>query len=437
MKFVKIVVLVILIVLTGCSQESKVPEGNVKLKVLAWNERVFNETYGNYFMARYPNYDLDVISLIEYIKAGDDISKVVNDLISTENPDVVVLPMDQYELLRDQNKLIPLNARIKKDGFDLKAISPAITDYLTDDQSQIHGLAPSFIGTALYYNKKLFDANGIPYPADHMTWDEVFNLTERFPKTADNGMKQYGLYHRKSGNPFFMALDIGEGSGLTIYNQTKFTLNTKAWADVFSNVGNCFKTEACYTPNSGNDTSTNRDEVEMRSYPFLGGNVAMSIDESSLYQTLKMNTDRYSGLDWGVVSLPESTDQPGTGNGITINNIFSIPVESKQANAAWDLIKYVCGKEYDRLFSRITGTELPVRTHTDGSDENAQPFYELEHINNNLLRTLRELPKQVIARMDEVSENDMRDIISGKMTVAEALDKIEFELQEAANVQSP
>lgn len=55
--------------LTACSKEPKQQE-SVTLKVLSWNERIFYERYGNVFLATHPNYDLDVISMMDYIEPG-------------------------------------------------------------------------------------------------------------------------------------------------------------------------------------------------------------------------------------------------------------------------------------------------------------------------------------------------------------------------------
>ncbi|GIQ66403.1 hypothetical protein PACILC2_49710 [Paenibacillus cisolokensis] len=56
-------------------------------------------------------------------------------------------------------------------------------------------------------------------------------------------------------------------------------------------------------------------------------------------------------------------------------------------------------------------------------------FYKLKYTNNTLTHKLRELPKPVIVKMDELSQRYFPDIISENITVAEALKMIEQELQ--------
>ncbi|SUD26794.1 Uncharacterised protein [Paenibacillus macerans] len=44
------------ILFTGCTAKEEQEQADVTLKVLAWNETVFNRQYGNFFLATHPNY---------------------------------------------------------------------------------------------------------------------------------------------------------------------------------------------------------------------------------------------------------------------------------------------------------------------------------------------------------------------------------------------
>ncbi|AJY74337.1 hypothetical protein VN24_06810 [Paenibacillus beijingensis] len=398
--------------------------------MLTWNEQTFNQKYGNLFLATHPNYDLNVISVMEHLKPGEDINQVVESLVTKENPDLLSLQMDLFAVLKEQGRLASFTDWIKKDKFDLTGYTPGVLDQMKDEQGHLYGLAPTFVGSALYYNKKLFETNNIPFPTDLMTWDDVFAVAQRFPNKAGSDTPQIGFYHPNSSNPFLMALRIGDSSGLSLYNAQKFTLSTKAWEGVFQNVTECFKAQACFDGSHADTSQTTSIEVmQKRNHPFLGGNIAMAIDDSSLYRTLLTNKQRYPDLDWGIVSFPISNEHPDMGNNIALNEVLSIPLHAKEPEGAWEFINYVCGADYARMLPRVNPDELPARQSAGNEDDMLGSFYKLERVNNQMTNKLRELPRPVIAKMDEVSQTYIPDILADKTTVSEALQMMEQELQ--------
>jgi multiple sugar transport system substrate-binding protein len=71
-KIRAVVILLFVAVLAACSKEPTGPEEPVTLNVLAWNEKIFNERYGDFFIATHPNYDIRVISVAGNLKPGED-----------------------------------------------------------------------------------------------------------------------------------------------------------------------------------------------------------------------------------------------------------------------------------------------------------------------------------------------------------------------------
>ncbi|WHX49614.1 ABC transporter substrate-binding protein [Paenibacillus woosongensis] len=415
----------LVITLSGCQAPEQIEETR-NLKVLAFNEKIFNQLYGNFFIATHPNYSLEVISIFENLTPGTNMTDTIEELIAKENIDLLSLPMESYSVLQESEKLLSLDEMITKDHFDLTNYSPAIIDFLKDGQGKIHGLTPTFVGDALYYNKDIFDNYLIPYPKDFMTWDEVFELAHKFPNSKDDQLPQFGFYHKKAANLFMMALTIGEGNGLSIYGNEKFTLNTPAWTKVFNEVTTCFKSHVCFDPNQVEKIeSLKLEELQKESNPFLLGNIAMAVADSALYRILD---EKDAEFEWGITTLPISAEQPDTGNGIAMNEIFSIPSSSKENAGAWEFIKYVSGNDYARLLPQINTIDLPARINED-QEESIKAFYKLERVNNTLINELRELPPEVISKIDEISPRYMSEILSEQRTVQESLQLMEEELQ--------
>lgn len=417
----------ILILLSGCQAESEGNQGDRTLKVLAFNERVFNQLYGNFFLATHSNYSLEVISIFENLTPGTNMTTTIEELIAKGDIDLISIPMESYSVLQKTDKLLSLDEMIKKDKFDLTNYSPAIIDFLKDEQGKIHGLTPTFVGDALYYNKSLFDNYRIQYPKDFITWGEVFELAHRFPVSKDDQTPQFGFYHKEAANPFMMALTIGEGSGLSFYGHEKFTLNTPSWDKIFNEVTSCFKAQNCFDPNQAEQTeSQTLESAQKESNPFLSGNIAMAGADSNLYRILEEKKD--NDFEWGIATLPVSADNPNMANGIAINEIFSIPSNNKDTEGAWEFIKYVSGNDYARLLPQINNIDLPARVNED-QEEQIKAFYRIERVNNTLVNDLRELPPEMLPKIDEISQKYMSEILSDQSTVTESLQRMEEELQ--------
>lgn len=430
MKKLCLLLLSLLILLSGCQARPEKKQEPKTLRILAFSEKGFNQLYGNFFLATHPNYSLEVISIYENLTPGKHMTDTIEELIAKENIDVLSIPMDSYSVLQKKGKLLSLDEMITKDRFDLANYSPAILDFLRDEQGRIHGLTATFVGDALFYNKDLFDHYRLSYPRDFITWEEVFELAHKFPNFTDDQTPQYGFHHKKTANPFMMALTIGEGSGLSVYGNGKFTLNSPSWEKVFEEVTSCFKLRVCFDPHQAESTqSLKLEDLQKESYPFLSGQIAMAVADSSLYRILDEKDREFA---WGITTLPVSAEHPDLGNGIEMNDIFTIPSNNQENEGAWEFMKYVSGNDYARLLPQINTVDLPARV-SENQEESIQAFYKLERASNTLINELRELPSEVLAKIDEISPRYMSEILSEQRTVQESLQLIEEELQLSLN----
>ncbi|GAC43852.1 periplasmic component [Paenibacillus popilliae ATCC 14706] len=400
--------------------------------MLAFNSQVFNQKYGNFFIATHPNYKLEVISLKDFLSPDQNYYQSLENAIALEQPDVLSISMEHYAIFRERSKLRPLNHWMKRDGFDIEGITPAIIDSLQNEAGDLNGLSPVFTGSALYINKKMLAESGIPVPTDSLTWDQVFQLAQQV-KPDNKQVRQYGLYTKYAANPYMMALYVGEGSGLHFFNHGNehFTFDAPGWENVFQNIVDCFQAQVCYDNHSkASKRSMTREESEVRSYPFLAGNIALAVDDSALYRILTASKDRYNDLEWTVVPSPTSSQYPTTGNGIRMEEIFAIPAGAKHADDAWELVKYICGDDYGKLLPHINPDDLPAREATD-EEGLAEVFYKLDHVNNNRINGLRRLPDPVLKKMEEVSASYIAHMLEQNMPVRDALHQMQHALQTA------
>ncbi|WP_158543673.1 ABC transporter substrate-binding protein [Cohnella sp. OV330] len=433
MKKIVITMAMVSMLAAGCAKEPEPPEP-VTIKVLAWNADLFNAKYGSFYIATHPDDDLEVISVVERLEqaGGGDPNAVVDELIEKEKPDAIALPHNFFERARDKGALQPLDDLAKKAKFDMAGIAPAVIDTLSAE-GKLYGLAATFTGYALYYNKALFDRYKIAYPTDYMTWDEVFALATRFAKDpVGNEPPEYGLDYASSENPFMMALNVGDVDGLSVYANGKFTLNTEAWGHIFQNVKSCLASGACLDRAKSNKpaVSMSLKENQLSAMPFLTGRIAMAVDDSQLFRTLGQSG--YDTIDWGLATVPVSERQPDAGAAAVPDEVFTIPKNAPQPDAAWRLLQYIGGEDYAKVLPRIDPSSLSARILAeDRSDDDKAVFYKLQHSNQSLVASLSALPMPVIYRIEEISRAYTPQAMSGEMPVADALKRMESEMQSA------
>ncbi|MFP4366610.1 MAG: extracellular solute-binding protein [Bacteroidales bacterium] len=66
---------------------------------------------------------------------------------------------------------------IAKDTFDLSGFGPLINGIKFN--GSIYGLPVAKSAWVLFYNKDLFNANGVGYPSKDMTWEEFGTLAKK------------------------------------------------------------------------------------------------------------------------------------------------------------------------------------------------------------------------------------------------------------------
>ncbi|MWC30630.1 ABC transporter substrate-binding protein [Paenibacillus sp. MMS18-CY102] len=412
------------LMLTGCSSQAEQPELPVTLKILGEDEIDFNEKYGYVFGGTHPNYKIEFISVDDARREGEEALSVYSRLIEQKQPDVVLLPGYLYTELPDKGIFTPLSDFIHRDQYNFTEITPAVAGLLKDDAGEVIGLTPAFTGSGLFYNKKIFKKYGMPTPTDQMSWDELFELAQRFPSTAD-GEKQYGYFSYEQYHPFMVALAVGQSKGLTLYNGKSFMLENDSWKRVFQQVTDCYKARVCADSSSMEIAAgSSREATQKANHPFLQGNIAMANDSTELYSLLSSEDYRSADLEWGLISLPDSELVPGTGSNIRITDFVSIPSNASQKEGAWEFINYVTSDHYGRMIAQAYSGQLPTRLSQEEKEGEASAFYAFDRMDNQLFDSLRTIDSNLY----EIGQAYFNELIVNQITVDDAIKQMQAEL---------
>lgn len=232
-------------------------------------------------------------------------------------------------------------------------------------QGQLWGLPAETSQTVIYYNKALFDAAGVPYPAPDWTMDDFLTTAVALTSGDDPETKQYGYVPQ--------------------------TIESNDLSDFIERLGAQFFDESVDPPQL---TFTHPDTVAamgwftrltteygvkpvFKTQVFSEGNINFGKDRKRLLENSRaaMWSDQgfdsfpetsLDGLDIGIVPLPTGVD--GTAVIESLTTGYFISAETTQQQACWEWIKFLSVQPLIGSF----GNTVPTRRSVAESPEYAQ-----------------------------------------------------------------
>lgn len=404
--------LVIWLGITGCERGPKVDmEEDVSIKVMFWDQRNFDEQFGNLFTTLFPNIHIEVVPISEAYNQGmGELAK----LIDAEKPDVLYIPVAMYATLANQGELVNLETLIKKDKFDIENIHPSVVEMIkAKGNGRLYGLSPTFSSAALFINKSMFDQHGVSYPQEYSGWENILALAGRFPKNKD---EIYGFYSFNIPNQelFTFIESIASSQGLLYLDHEgkRITINNEKWKSVWDRAINAYKSGSIYLLNDNPQKNL-----------FLQGKAAMTIDSYSFVADLER--DRVP-FNWDVVTVPTSPDDSGKSNLFGLTSVYAIYAKSSKQAYSWKLLKYINSEEWTAIKSKSSQYTLWSRTKhiQDRNGHNLAAFYKIKPTVPNFELPM-EVPPRFYREFYELADREAHAVIDGKKTLEEALETVE------------
>ncbi|WP_240041440.1 extracellular solute-binding protein [Paenibacillus ginsengarvi] len=378
--------------------------GNVKIAVM--NPKSYYESVGKILPIHFPNITFEVLPLD--LADLDHIDKQIDEA----NPDIVVTwsPSVLASMI-EQGSLRDLKALISKDKFDVDHMRSSVVRYLEKlGNGSMYGLAPTFIGSAIYYNIKLFDQYGVPYPTDQMSWEELYRLTARFP--VEEGKDRVYGFRYWGGISNQLSLQA-RAEHLRYYDAAgeKLDLNSETWLRLFQTVVETNKKGVIYT---------NPSDL------FLEGKAAMTYGDSGYITLLGTKGD---ALKWGIISSPSNSQDRSINQSIVLNEIYSIYANASNPELAWEIVKFVNGEE----IAKVQFRSLPTRIAYSKEKGNVslEPFYRLEMdtFGDDEDIRLKNIPKSFTSALNKIVDREAEAVMKGERSAKEALERIQAEGQ--------
>ncbi len=131
----------------------------------------------------------------EHIPGSDEyVSKMLTAFVAGTEPDMMTLDASSAAAFIANNTLRDLTPFAQAEHFDWTVYYPNVLDMARRNE-HIYALPADFTPMMLYYNKRLFDRAGIPYPQDGWTWQDFRRACEKLTLRPPGSLHpaQYGF----------------------------------------------------------------------------------------------------------------------------------------------------------------------------------------------------------------------------------------------------
>ena len=198
----------IALLMVGVASAQDAPSGEITF--VFWDNttetRAGWEGHVSRFNEQYPDITVNLIGVPGTIWA-DYLNGTATLIAGGETPDIIWVATEGVRFLVDLGLMLPLDELIAENEAELQEYfddtAPAMLDsFRVDDQ--LYFLPYSWNNMVIYYNKNMFDAAGLEYPAEDWTRDDF--LAAATALTADNdgdgNNDQFG-FSGSGGSMFF------------------------------------------------------------------------------------------------------------------------------------------------------------------------------------------------------------------------------------------
>jgi len=260
-------------------------------------------------------------------------------------PDVFAMDGPLFPDYAGRDVLLDLSSYIQAESYPLSSLADlAVKDFATSDGRQM-GLPRDLNVIALFYNKKMFDAAGIPYPDDSWDWNKLIEVGKKLTldKNKDGKIDQWGLYTETTDMENYWSSLVWQNGGDILAPDGKTTVLDSPGATG----GLQFLQDLIWKHKIVPDPALFAETGDA----FEQGKAAMEINGSWL-----VATDEAAGLSFGIAPIPAGP----AGRVTSINPTGAVVYKgTKSPDAAWVFVKYLASPAAQQKIMALKAS-LPV-----------------------------------------------------------------------------
>ncbi|QUW23904.1 ABC transporter substrate-binding protein [Sporosarcina sp. Marseille-Q4063] len=326
--------------LSGCAGfktgtvSQKESDGNEKVKVdfwIFWGSEIRRPVVEK--IVEDFNQSQDEIEVTHtFVPWGDIWTKELAAIAAKSPPDVVINDINATALRGQKNQAMNLSQFLEKDDISVD-FYPELWE-ATLHEGDSYGIPFNTDTRILYYNKDAFEEAGLNPEKPPTTWEELEEYAAKLDKKDGDTYERIGFY------PLWgVASDVWmlNADGMNYFDsEGEVKIDTDVNRDTLDWL---VKWRERYGDNTINAYQAQIDSQQGN--PFFNGKLGMFVNTPTFYTQIR---DYAPDLNFGVAMLPERTEGSGHtswGGGF----VAEIPEGSKNAEEAWEFIKYLTGAE--------------------------------------------------------------------------------------------
>lgn len=333
--------------------------------------------------------------------------KLASALATGQGPDLLAFATERIGTYAKPGAIVPINDFYKgKNGFD-PAILPKALNANLKFNGKYYGAPMNFATLLLYYNKDLFKAAGLDPEKPPKNWTELKDYAIKLTKVSGGKVEQYGFgIASRETVPMWPILIWGNGGDFINYRAKTSLIN------------------------NANTVKAVQYFADLISKNRISPAILTGAEVDKLFESQKaamymcgpwaVNGFKKAGLNFGVAPVPAGPKKAVTlGTGVAM----CLTSSSKHKKEAYEFFKYWNTKESQVYWALNTGFP-PTRTDLlDDPALKANPYViAFSAVANQSQFYLQQLTN--FGRIDsDVITPAMENILLGKMTVKESLDK--------------
>ena len=255
--------------------------------------------------------------------------KLLTGLAGGAAPDVFAMDGPLFPDYQARDVLLDLQPLIERDGYDLSQLADQGVGVFKTAEGAQFGLPRDLNVVVLYYNKKMFDAAGIPYPDDTWDWAKLIEVGKQLTldTNSDGTTDQWGLYTETSDmENYWLSLVWQNGGDFFAADGKSTALTTDQSAG-----GIQFLQDLIYKEKILAEPAIFADLGDA----FEQGLAAMEVNGSWL-----VPTHQAAGIDLGIAPIPSGPS-------------------GKAPDAAWEFVKYLASPPAQEQLMQLKAS-LPV-----------------------------------------------------------------------------
>jgi len=271
--------------------------------------------------------------------------KLLTGLAGGAAPDVFAMDGPLFPDYQARDVLLDLQPFIDRDAYDLGQLADQGVGVFKTAEGEQFGLPRDLNVVVLYYNKKMFDAAGIPYPDDTWDWAKLVAVGKQLTldTNSDGTVDQWGLYTETSDMENYWLSLVWQNGGDFFAADGKSTALTTAE----SAGGLQFLQDLIYKDKILAEPAIFADLGDA----FEQGLAAMEVNGSWL-----VPTHQAAGIELGIAPIPSGP----AGRFTTVNPTGAVVYKGTKApDAAWEYAKYLASPPAQEQLMQLKAS-LPV-----------------------------------------------------------------------------